>query len=93
MEIVPHNTQTGAGANLAERSLAKSSTMYSNSGWDLVDAEAGGMPVEEVAEDALPAAMKKMSKKERKKYVAGKKADREKIKKYRCGSSTDRRNR
>ena len=71
----------GAGA-LVQRSVAKVSKLYENSGWDLVDAvEEGEVELEEVSEKELPEEMQKMNKKEREEYIEKKKKDREKIQK------------
>jgi hypothetical protein len=52
------------------RSLAKSSQYYSNSGWDLVDAiNKDGKKLESFEKSELPEYMQKMSKAERKKHV------------------------
>lgn len=54
----------------AQRAAAKSSAIYDNSKWDLVDAKNKDKEVlEKVSEDALPENMKKMNAEERKAYV------------------------
>lgn len=69
----------GSGA-MVQRSVAKASTQYSNSTWDIVDAEKEGkVKVEELDEDSLPAEMKKMSPKERKDFIEKKKKERAQI--------------
>lgn len=60
-----------------QRAIVKTESMYSNSGWDLVDAsnkKAGY--VANMREEDLPAEMKKMSVKEREKYVENKRNER-----------------
>ena len=62
---------------LAQRATAKSSALYDNAGWDLVDAaDADPVMLESVAPEALPAPMQDMDPEERKAYVAGKAAER-----------------
>jgi len=65
---------------LAKRARSKSSSFYSNTKWDLVDAmKDGEISEEELAkmdESSLPQAMQKMSIKEKKKYVAKKSKER-----------------
>ncbi len=65
----------------ASRAAAKSTALYRNSKWDLVDAEAEGISMEDMDQDELPEEMQKMSAPERKKFVAGKAKDRKKIQK------------
>ena len=53
-----------------QRSVAKSSSYYTNTGWDLVDAvENGNTRLSEIPAEKLPANMKKMTVKERETYV------------------------
>jgi hypothetical protein len=55
---------------LVERSVAKASEQYDNTGWDLVDAEKNkSVNVETMKEKDLPDEMKKMSPGQRKQYV------------------------
>jgi len=69
-----------APAVLAERAVAKSGASYRNSSWDLVDAvKEKRADVTKLAEDELPAEMKKMTQDERKKYVEKKNEERGKI--------------
>ena len=65
---------------LAKRAESKSSKMYNNSSWDLVDAfETGEVKLEQLPEEELPAAMKKMGKAKQEQYVIGKAKERKKI--------------
>lgn len=58
-----------AGAPV-QRALAKSSALYTNSTWDLVDAmNDGTVKLEDVNDEDLPAEMRELSIKERKAYV------------------------
>ena len=62
---------------LAKRAQSKTSKMYNNSSWDLVDAfETGDVKLNELNDKQLPAEMQKMDKAEQEKYVAGKAKER-----------------
>ncbi len=69
---------------LAKRARSKSSSFYSNTSWDLVDAMKDGEVDEdqlvEMEESALPEQMRKMSKREKKDYVKAKSKARKDIK-------------
>jgi len=55
----------------AGRAVAKSTGLYRNTGWDLVDAaKEGKVEVEKVAEKDLPENMRKMTPEQRKQHVA-----------------------
>lgn len=61
--------QKSAGAEV-QRALTKASANYSNVGWDLVDAcQRGGVKLEEIKAEDLPAEMQKMTPDERKAHV------------------------
>ncbi|MGX1928789.1 vWA domain-containing protein [Flagellimonas sp. 2504JD4-2] len=65
-----------------KRAVSKSSRLYKNSGWDLVDAvEDDEEVVSKLKEEDLPAELKGKSKTEIKAYIASKKIEREKIQK------------
>lgn len=65
-----------------KRSISKSSRLYKNSKWDLVDAvEDSEEVLEELNDKDLPAELKGKSEKEIKQYVQDKKIEREKIQK------------
>ncbi|MCP4135356.1 MAG: VWA domain-containing protein [bacterium] len=65
------NASSMGSGSAVQRSLSKASVLYDNSGWDLLDAVKNEkVNVEEMGEDDVPEEMKKMSKKERKTYVA-----------------------
>jgi hypothetical protein len=72
---------SNAGSNMAsatQRAVSKSSRMYDNSGWDLVDGmKKGKVKVEELKEDALPEELKGKSAEERKALVEAKAKERE----------------
>lgn len=65
-----------------KRAVSKSSRMYKNSTWDLVDAVEENEAVLETMEtsESLPEELKGKTKEELKKYIAEKKEEREKIK-------------
>jgi von Willebrand factor type A domain len=66
---------------LAKRARAKSSGMYDNSRWDLVDAiTTGKVKLENISENELPEKLRKMSKAKRKVYLKEKIEARAKIK-------------
>ncbi len=63
-----------------QRSIAKSSSHYRNSGWDLVDAlKKGSVKMESIKHDELPEEMKNMSEDEKKKYIDNKLTERKQI--------------
>jgi hypothetical protein len=60
-----------------QRSMAKAATSYSNTGWDLVDAQkSDSKKIETLKDEELPAEMQKMNKEERKSYVDKKSKER-----------------
>lgn len=66
--------------SLVFRSVAKSSAMYDNSSWDLVDAVADGtVSLDTMADDELPAELRGKSKAERVKIIAVSAAKRAKL--------------
>ena len=79
-EAQDSNAMSLGRGSLLDRAKVKSSSSYSNSEWDLVDAYAAGEPVlESVPEAALPAEMSGMDKKEREEYVQAKQEERKEI--------------
>lgn len=69
-------------ANAVKRTVSKSSHVYKNQSWDLVDAsKEKDFEIEKVQEEELPEEMKKMDISERKAYVEKKNTERESIKK------------
>ncbi len=76
------NAGSYGAANTVKRAVSKSSHVYNNKSWDLVDAaEEPEFEITSVAEEYLPKEMKGMSEKEKIKYVNSKKEEREVIKK------------
>lgn len=64
------NAESYSKANKVNRAVTKSSYVYKNESWDLVDAEKGGtVKVEALSENQLPAEMKSMNVQQRKAYV------------------------
>ncbi len=62
---------------MVQRSAVKASKQYKNTSWDLVDADKEGkVKIEEIAEDELPAEMKKMNLNEKKDYIKKKSRER-----------------
>jgi signal recognition particle subunit SEC65 len=74
------NAGTYGEVNSVKRAVSKSSHVYNNKSWDLVDAsKEAGFEIAEIDEKALPAPMQSMNEAERKAYVEEKKAEREQI--------------
>jgi hypothetical protein len=73
------NASNLAPSVMAERTVTKGSGQYKNESWDLVDAEAEGVNVEDIPKDQLPEEMQNMTNEERKEYVDQKAKEREKI--------------
>lgn len=74
------NAESYGAANKAERTVSKSSHAYSNSNWDLVDAQKDdAKAIEKAKEEELPQEMKGMSVDQRKAYVKDKSDERAKI--------------
>ncbi len=64
------NAASMGASSMVQRSVAKASRQYTNTGWDLLDAvENESVDVDEMKADDLPQEMKGMDKKERKEYV------------------------
>ncbi|MGC1203489.1 MAG: vWA domain-containing protein [Flavobacteriaceae bacterium] len=67
-------------ANAVSRTVSKSSHLYKNESWDLVDAEAlNEVVISDLKDDALPAELKGKSTEEIKKYISNKKKERNAI--------------
>ncbi|WP_420321600.1 VWA domain-containing protein [Flagellimonas sp.] len=83
LQMAQDSNVAGIAAGVAvKRSVSKSSRLYKNSNWDLVDAvEDSEEILEELEVDDLPSELKGKSDKEIKAYVMEKKAEREKIQK------------
>jgi hypothetical protein len=74
------NAKKASAGSMVQRAVFKSKANYSNTGWDLVDAVSNGkVKLEEVEEEKLPEAVRKMDKAERKVFVEQKKTDRARI--------------
>ncbi|MEK7467685.1 MAG: vWA domain-containing protein [Planctomycetota bacterium] len=77
-----NSSDNGGASNGAQRAEAKSSGVYNNSSWDMVDACKGkDFKIEDVKDEDLPENMRKMTLDEKKAYIATMKAEREKIQK------------
>jgi hypothetical protein len=76
------NAARAAGAAAAQRCVAKGSALYSNRGWDLVDAcRQPDFKLDAVKAEELPEVMRTMTPEQRAAYVAEKSAAREAIQK------------
>ena len=65
-----------------KRAVSKSSRLYTNSSWDLVDAsKAEGFDIDKVKKEELPMELKEKSKTEIASYIEGKKKERSDIQK------------
>ncbi|GAA4960017.1 vWA domain-containing protein [Algibacter aquimarinus] len=74
------NASVYSKANAVKRTVSKSSHLYKNKSWDLVDAvELEEVKVEEISDDELPSELKGKTKTEIKSYVAKKSKEREVI--------------
>lgn len=74
------NAAEYGGANAVSRTVSKSSHLYKNSTWDLVDAEAEeGFSYDKLKKDELPDNLKGKSNAEIKAYVAQQRAERKAI--------------
>lgn len=76
------NAHTYGEVNSVKRAVSKSSHMYRNKSWDLVDAAAEKeFDMDEIEESALPEEMQDLDNEERLAYIEKKKDDRSKIQK------------
>jgi hypothetical protein len=76
------NASSASGAAAASRAVAKSSGLYSNEGWDLVDAgKKGRADVKKMKDADLPAAMRGMKPADREAFIAKKAEERAAIQK------------
>ena len=74
------NASGYSSANAVNRTVSKSSHLYKNSGWDLVDAvEEAVVELDEVKEEDLPEELKGKSEKEIKSYIEKKQKERQAI--------------
>ena len=74
------NAATYGKGNTVERTISKSTSAYSNSSWDLVDAAKDNeAAIEKAPVETLPAEMKSMTVQQRKDYVKQKSSERTKI--------------
>lgn len=81
-QIMQDNNAAGYGKqNMVQRAVSKSSHVYKNTKWDLVDAaKEESFDFSEVEEESLPEVMIEMNDQERKDYIDSKNAERELIK-------------
>jgi hypothetical protein len=65
------NAAKSSAGSYVQRAVTKSSSLYRNTGWDLVDAHNGGKKdVTKMKKEELPENMQKMTPEERKAYIA-----------------------
>ncbi len=80
-EMQDNNAGRYGQENTVKRALSKSTHIYKNSTWDLVDAAAEKeFDVEKIKAEDLPEPMKNMDKSQKTQYIAAKKAERDQIK-------------
>ncbi|MCF7559233.1 VWA domain-containing protein [Sabulilitoribacter multivorans] len=76
------NAGSYSKANAVKRTVSKSSHLYKNQTWDLVDAEAQNeVVIEDLKDDVLPDELKGKTKEEIKTYIDSKRKEREAIQK------------
>jgi len=77
-QLAQDSNSAGMASEVAvQRSMAKAAPAYSNTQWDLVDAQkTDSKKVEALKDEELPAEMQKMNKEERKSYVDKKSRER-----------------
>ena len=76
------NAETYSKANAVKRTVSKSTHLYKNSKWDLVDAiETEEVIVEDISEEALPQELKNKTSKEKKEIIDSKSKERKQIQK------------
>ena len=76
------NASTYGNQNMVMRSISKSSHLYNNSSWDLIDkSQQEDFDIKKVEEKYLPKEMHGMDKQEKLDYIAKKKKEREDIQK------------
>jgi Mg-chelatase subunit ChlD len=74
------NAATLGGGVAAERAVAKSSSLYSNASWDLVDASArADFELDKLEEKELPEELQKMSAEQRKAHIDQKAQQRQQV--------------
>ena len=79
-EVQDNNAQSYGTVNTVNRAVAKSSHVYDNSSWDLVDALANkDFSLQSVKKEELPEEMRSMSATEQQKYIETKKRERQNI--------------
>jgi hypothetical protein len=75
------NALSASPAAAASRAVAKSSPLYDNSGWDLVDARSHGVEAGKMDPSLLPQPMKAMSPADRERFVTEKAQERQTVQK------------
>jgi len=73
------NSQQYGQANAVKRAVSKSSHFYKNSSWDLVDAAADNVKIEEIEDEQLPEELQGKTVEEKKIFVEEKAKERKRI--------------
>ena len=74
------NAQAAAPGSMTARAVSKSSALYRNSAWDLVDAYRDGtVDLAKVAEADLPDELRKLTPDQRKAFVEARQAERKRL--------------
>lgn len=74
------NAASMSGKSSVQRAITKSSGLYRNTGWDLVDAvEEGTVALKEVEDKGLPEEMRKMTVREREAFLKAKRTERKEL--------------
>ncbi|OIQ28841.1 MAG: hypothetical protein BM564_08755 [Bacteroidetes bacterium MedPE-SWsnd-G2] len=79
-ELQDENAESYSFANAVSRSVSKSSHLYKNSKWDLIDAsDDAEFKIEDISKEQLPDSLKALSTSELKQVISDKKQERETI--------------
>ncbi len=92
-KVQDSNAESYSQANAVSRTVSKSSHLYTNSGWDMVDAEnEASFSYDELKEEDLPKELKGKTTSEIKAYVNAKREERKRVQKEIQTLNTKRRN-
>jgi len=81
-EMQDNNASTYGTVNEVQRAVSKSSHVYNNKTWDIIDASnEEDFDIDEIKEEDLPSEMKAMTSAEKQKYISDNKKEREEIQK------------
>jgi hypothetical protein len=77
-----NNAGTYGAVNEVQRTVSKSSHVYNNKSWDIIDAsEEADFEIDELKKEDLPKEMQNMTKEEKEKYITDNKVERQKVQK------------